>query len=337
MPIVNKGKFQRVPFPLAPFNEQKRIVAEIEKQFSRLDEAVENLQRVKANLKRYKASVLKAAVEGKLTEQWRAENPDVEPASQLLERILKERRKKWEENELVKMKTKNKEPKDEKWKKRYKEPLSLKNNSEKIPHSWAPGTLEQITDGVRVICYGILMPKKNVPDGVLYVKVKDMKGDKINLAGLNRTSPIIAKKYERASLNNGDILLSIRGTYGRVANVPPELNGGNITQDTARLDITPLIDTDFAVVYLRSPETQFYFKKVARGVAVKGVNIADVRLTPFYIPPKTEQVAIVDEVNRLLSFVDEIESYIEKNLQRADRLRQSILKKAFSGKLINNG
>ena len=56
------------PFPIAPPNEQKRIVAEIEKQFSRLDEAVANLKRVKANLKRYKAAVLKAAVEGKLTE-----------------------------------------------------------------------------------------------------------------------------------------------------------------------------------------------------------------------------------------------------------------------------
>ena len=92
--------------PLAPLNEQKRIVAEIEKQFSRLDEAVDNLKRVKANLKRYKASVLKAAVEGKLTEEWRKANPDVEPAGKLLERILAERRKKWEETELAKMYTK---------------------------------------------------------------------------------------------------------------------------------------------------------------------------------------------------------------------------------------
>ena len=71
------------------------IVAEIEKQFSRLDEAVANLKRVKANLKRYKAAVLKAAVEGKLTEDWRKHHPDVEPASKLLERILAERRAKW--------------------------------------------------------------------------------------------------------------------------------------------------------------------------------------------------------------------------------------------------
>jgi len=91
------GKILRsIKVPIAPPEQQKRIVAEIEKQFSRLDEAVANLKRVKANLKRYKAAVLKAAVEGKLTEEWRKQHPDVEPADKLLERILVERREKWQ-------------------------------------------------------------------------------------------------------------------------------------------------------------------------------------------------------------------------------------------------
>ncbi len=90
---LNQTRMRQIPIPLAPVSEQKRIVAEIEKQFSRLDKAVENLKQVKANLKRYKASVLKAAVEGKLTENWRKANPDVEPTDKLLKRILIERRK----------------------------------------------------------------------------------------------------------------------------------------------------------------------------------------------------------------------------------------------------
>ena len=95
---VNSIETQRLldyEIPLAPLEQQNAIVAEIEKQFSRLDEAVANLKRVKANLKRYKAAVLKAAVEGKLTEDWRKAHPDVEPASELLKRILAERRAKW--------------------------------------------------------------------------------------------------------------------------------------------------------------------------------------------------------------------------------------------------
>ena len=94
------------PVPIAPLAEQKSIVAEIDKQFSRLDEAVANLKRVKANLKRYKAAVLKAAAEGRLTEDWRKQHPDVEAASKLLERILAERRAAWEQAELDKMKLK---------------------------------------------------------------------------------------------------------------------------------------------------------------------------------------------------------------------------------------
>ncbi len=102
--------------PVPPREQQDEIVAEIEKQFSRLDEAVANLKRVKANLKRYKAAVLNAAVEGKLTEEWRKAHPDVESASKLLDRILAERRAKWEEAELAKMEAKGKAPKNDKWK-----------------------------------------------------------------------------------------------------------------------------------------------------------------------------------------------------------------------------
>jgi type I restriction enzyme S subunit len=87
VPGLSRDDYNAVEVVVAPYNEQKRIVAEIEKQFSRLDEAVANLKRVKINLKRYKAAVLKAAVEGKLTEEWRKQNPDVEPADKLLERI----------------------------------------------------------------------------------------------------------------------------------------------------------------------------------------------------------------------------------------------------------
>jgi type I restriction enzyme S subunit len=106
-----------IPIPL--FEEQKRIVAEIEKQFSRLDEAVASLNRTKANLKRYKAAVLKAAVEGKLTEQWRKAHPGVEPASKVLERILAERQAKWSGRG------------------KYKEPLQLDNpHLPSLPKGW---------------------------------------------------------------------------------------------------------------------------------------------------------------------------------------------------------
>lgn len=109
-------------FPLPPLPEQRRIVARIEELFTQLDVGVSALETSQAQLKRYRSSVLKAAVEGRLTEDWRRGHPDVEPASELLERILKERRAKWEENELAKMTAKGRRPKNDRWKQKYKEP-----------------------------------------------------------------------------------------------------------------------------------------------------------------------------------------------------------------------
>ncbi|MDX8400064.1 MAG: restriction endonuclease subunit S, partial [Gallionellaceae bacterium] len=113
-PNISQGILRSMPVPVAPIDQQKQIVEEIEKQFSRLDKTVADLKRVKANLKRYKASVVQAAVTGKLTEAWRKQHHDVEPASKLLERILTERRQKWEETELAKLTANGKTPKNDK-------------------------------------------------------------------------------------------------------------------------------------------------------------------------------------------------------------------------------
>ena len=121
---TNLASFKRgrksVPDPL-PLNEQRRIVAKIDELFSDLDAGVAALERARANLKRYRAAVLKAAVEGKLTEQWRAEHPATEPASKLLERILAERRKKWEVDQLAKYAAAGKTPPKD-WREKYVEP-----------------------------------------------------------------------------------------------------------------------------------------------------------------------------------------------------------------------
>jgi hypothetical protein len=115
----------------------------------------------------------------------------------------------------------------------------------------------------------------------------------------------------------------------------PELDGGNITQDTARLHVTSLVSHHYVALCLRSWSIQNYFKRVARGVAVKGVNIADVRTCPVMFPPLPEQRRIVAEVERRLSVIDELEATVDANLKRADRLRQSVLKRAFEGKLVS--
>jgi type I restriction enzyme S subunit len=205
---------------------------------------------------------------------------------------------------------------------------------DQLPKDWRMLSLEAATSAARPICYGILMPKENVAAGVLYVKVRDMKGDRIDLSGLQRTSPEIAAQYARASLREGDLLLSIRGTYGRIAVIPKELDGGNITQDSARLAISSLMSRDFVRWAIRSQQIQHYFKRVARGVAVKGVNIGDVRPTPIPLPSLPEQLEIVRLLDAQFEVIERNERELDAALKRSEALRQAILKKAFTGRLV---
>ena len=134
--------------------EQQRVVEAIDSYLTRLDDAVASLERVQAKLKAYRASVLKAAVEGRLvpTEASlaRAEKRDYEPAEVLLARILKERRRRWEEAELAKLKAAGKTPKDDKWKAKYQEPVAPDTSTlPELPEGWCWATVDQLLDGRR--------------------------------------------------------------------------------------------------------------------------------------------------------------------------------------------
>ena len=121
----SQDKIRAARFPLPPLNEQRRIVAKLEALLARSRKAREALDAVPALLERFRQSVLAAAFRGDLTADWRAQNPDVEPASKLLERIRAERRRRWEEAELERMVARGKPPKDDRWKAKYEEPADL--------------------------------------------------------------------------------------------------------------------------------------------------------------------------------------------------------------------
>jgi len=334
VPQINHGDIEPLLIPVAPPEQQKRIVAKIEELFSHIDAGIASLVKAKQLLKQYRQSVLKAAVTGELTKQWREDNKDkLEPASQLLERILQERRQKWEAQQLEQFKAKGKVPKDDRWKGKYKLEEPNPHMEFESPKEWAVSTIESITDPVRVICYGILMPKENVENGVLYVKVKDVKFGRVLVDQLNRTVPEIAAKYARASLAEGDLLLTIRGTYGRTAIAPKELNGGNITQDTVRISAIEPILNEYLIIFVDSVVAQQYFKVVARGVAVKGVNVQDVRNMNVPIPSVEEQKEIIKLVDQKITTIAHVEKALEEQLLKAGKNKQSILASAFSGRL----
>ena len=143
-PSAREDEFLKQRITLAPLPEQHRIVTRIESLFARLDEGVAALKRAEANLERYRASVLKSAVEGRLTEQWRRENPPEETGEELLARILAERRKRWEEEQLAKFAARGRKP-PKNWKAKYKEPVAPDTSKlPELPGGWCWASLEAL-------------------------------------------------------------------------------------------------------------------------------------------------------------------------------------------------
>ncbi len=141
----------------------------------------------------------------------------------------------------------------------------------------------------RPITYGILKPGTNVVGGIPVIKVKDFPNGFINQSDLLLTTPEIDAQYQRSKLLPTDLLISIRGSVGRMAEVPENLVGANITQDTARLSIKPEYDRVYVRGVLESYALQKIMQEHIRGIAVKGINIADVRKLPIAIPDKSSQ------------------------------------------------
>lgn len=158
-----------------------------------------------------------------------------------------------------------------------------------LPYEWQVSTLDSCMEEGRPICYGILMPGKGHPGGVPVVKVRDIKGDRIDEQNLLLTSPELDHQYRRSRLRAGDVLLTIRGTTGRLARVPVSLEGANITQDTARLSVRAEVDRDYLFYCLQSPGLQRQIQDHTKGQAVKGINIGDVRQLQLPLPSRDEQ------------------------------------------------
>ena len=326
-------------FPLAPESQQKRIVAEIEKQFSRLDEAVANLKRVKANLKRYKAAVLNAAVEGKLTEEWRKQHPDVEPASKLLDRILAERRKKWEEAELAKMKAKGNVPKDDKWKKKYKEPVGPEvQDLPDLPDGWGWASPEQLASYVDYsLAIGPFGSNLKVSDyrevGVPLVFVRNIRTGIFDGENTKYVSATKAKELKAHEVNGGDILITKMGDPpGDACLYPAGSPQAIITADCVKWTLSPqLSDVDFFVNAINSQLVKTQILQITKGVAQLKISLARFKGIAIPLPPIEEKIVILNEVESRLTVIDAAVKYVKANLMRAERLRQSILSKAFSG------
>jgi len=317
-----------------PRNEQVRIVSKIEELFSDLDAGVAALKRAKANLKRYRASVLKSAVEGKLTEQWRAKHPAKEPASALLARILLERRQKWEADQLAKFAAAKKEP-PKNWRDKYVEPTPPDTTGlPELPEGWCWASVEQLGD----VQLGRQRSPKNRSNEfpTKYIRAANLTENGLDLSDV-MDMEFQPHELETYRLHPGDVLLSeASGSPDQVGK--PVVWNGEIEdccfQNTV-IRLRPVgMPSDYALTVFRHYYRSKLFAKVSAGVGINHLSAGKFSALPFPLSPLIEQTQIVTEVDEHLSQIDAAEKQIEHGLLRAARLRQSILKRAFEGKLV---
>lgn len=328
--------FATLQIPLPPLPEQHRIVAEIEKQFSRLDEGVAALKRVQANLKRYRAAVLKAACEGKLvpTEATlaRTAGRQFESGAKMLANV----------NSVE----------------------TTKTVPRRAGRLWGAGHVPDLTDEER----------RTLPRGWTWTKVRDlgfdpestvqvgpmsMKSEDFSTTGI----PVLnvgciqwgrfaeskldhlpigkASAFERYRIKPGDVLFTRSGTVGRCAVAQPHQDGWLMTFHLLRARSNPhkCIPSFLRIVFEGAPHIRRQTKAASVGSTRAGFNTNLLANLAVPLPPLAEQKRIVEEVERRLSVIDELESVVSANLQRAARLRQAVLQTAFgsSSDCINTG
>jgi len=337
---LNQANLKQIPVPLAPPEQQKRIVAKIEELFSHIDAGIEALKKAKQLLKQYRQSVLKAAVTGELTKEWREANKDkLEPASKLLERILKERRQKWEEQQLEQFKAKGKTPKDDKWKEKYIEPeVPDASGLPILPDEWLWSGFEQVSspekNGMKAGPFGSALKKQ------YYVE----KGYKIyGQEQVINNDPyygdyyINEEKYQsliNCAVKPGDFLISLVGTVGRTLILPEDIEPGIINPRLIKITFDRSICLpEYAQIYVASPAAKQIFKLSSHGGTMEVLNMGTIKTLPLPLPPVSEQETIVELVKEKEDAIKRQFKYIDDQMLLIEKNKQSILASVFSGKL----
>lgn len=345
---INAQKLKKIPVYLAPLNEQHRIVAKIEELFSEIDKGVESLKTAKAQLQVYRQALLKHAFEGKLTAQWRSDNPDkVVPAEELLRSIEQSREERYQQ-QLTDWQTAvekwefngSKGKKPNKPKKIDEFSLIEKSELENlliISSEWVYVRLAEIA----MIGSGMSVSQERQledPIEVSYLRVANVQRGKLVLDEI-KSMKIERFKLQELALKQWDILFNEGGDRDKLgrgwvweSQVSPCITQNHVFRATTYLGF------EHHAKYISHWGNSFgqkYFDTEGK----QTTNLASINKTvlsnfPIPLTSLEEQAQIISILESSFLVIDRFESDLEKGLAQAEMLRQSILKKAFSGQLV---
>jgi type I restriction enzyme S subunit len=335
---LTHDRFRELSLPIPPLNEQHRIVAKIEELFSELDKGIESLKTAQLQLKVYRQALLKHAFEGKLTEQWRRDNPDkLESAEQLLERIKQEREARYQQQlEEWKGAVKVWEEKGKEGKKPSK-PTKLRNHASivesdfDVPNEWRVAKLADVA--YESVLGKMLDKQKNVGIEKLYLGNINVRWGAFDLSDL-KTMRFEETEFSRFSLVSGDLVICEGGEPGRCAVWQNDRSQIFIQKALHRVRFTSSYSSKFAFYYLTYAVPLERVIKHFTGTTIKHLTGSGLSKVQLPICSIEEQLKIIETVESKLSEIDKLDSDLGLQLDKANTLRQSILKKAFSGKLV---
>ena len=297
IPGISREDIYKTEIVLPPLNEQRRIVAKLEKLLSKVEACQKRIDKIPTILKRFRQSVLAAACSGRLTANWREMNSDAKPY------------------EL---------PKDS----------QIKEHNNEYPLTWGLTELGSLTSLVTSGSRG--WAEYYSDKGSIFIRAQNINSDYLNLDDVAYVDLPVVTEGRRTKVYQYDLLITITGAnVTKTALVDRLLNDAYVSQHVALVRLVDPQLSKFVHYWLISIEKgRRQLLDAAYGAGKPGLNLDNIRNVFIAIPPLAEQQEIARRVEELFKYADQHEARYKKAKDYVDKLTQSILAKAFRGELV---
>jgi type I restriction enzyme S subunit len=338
IPSLSRDDLYGVEAPIAPESEQARIVEKLEELLSDLDAGEAELKAAQRKLAQYRQSLLKAAVEGTLTADWRVARARSvaakETGAELLQRILTERRARWEAKQIGKYAEQGKTPSKD-WKSKYPEPTEpFVENQLALPPGWAWATVDQISIAQK---YGSSSKTNGDADGVPVLRMGNIQEGRLDLDSL-KYLPKDHEEFPNLLLEDGDLLFNRTNSpelVGKTAVFRSEISPCSYASYLIGVKLAPSYSPEFLSAYINSVYGRAWIKEVVtQQVGQANVNGSKLAALTVPLPPHDEQQEIASRLDDQLRASFREKAMIERGLEQAGAQRRNILKAAFAGQLV---
>ena len=317
---------KEVDFVLPPLNEQKRIAKKLDELLATVESIKTRLDKAPTIIKRFRQSILAAATSGKLTEEWREENPLPSNSADQLLADIKKAREELLEKEMADGSSESKRLLSKIKKHEFNVPDKV------LPQGWIWTSFMESMERV-VDCHNKTAPYKE--SGIPLIRTTDIRNGLIKLSGAKYIDQDTYDYWSRrCPPKEGDLIFTREAPMGEVGIVPENTT---LCMGQRMMLLRPMqeyILNKYMLFNIMNPNFQQDMKGSALGATVQHLRVGDVEKLIFPLCPLEEQKEIVSQVESLFALADTLEEKIEAAKVRVDKLTQSILAKAFKGELV---